>query len=527
MTGTTGACLHGGGLALVTDDVVSDARSLAPLSATLFGRAAGPLDQVFISFDARKELKVTPKAERLVPPFAELLRDRALPSLTFKGHYRTAPAEPDDRETQIAALGAAFDRGPTPYSRPEGTMPSAFVYFGQFLAHEVSRLHQVSATGYENLRTASLDLDTVLWPDPTGPQDIQADLDRVQAMRRDGMALGRTSEPTADRFADIPRSFLGAPRVPDGRCDANLALAQLYVAILRHYVNLLERHCTDARHRLLAEIHEITLYDFLPRIIDSDLYDDVMANGRRLVMPGNGDPGSFQIPIEFAAAAFRFGHTLVRPSYRWSRFDPLGEVPQSALQQSTCAGGGLDTHPVDRHRGLDTVWEADWADMSGPNARNLAPLISASLAPQLTELPAVHVEGATRPVNLAQLSLDRGRTLQLPSAQGFRAAYQGLFPDFLHERQLFDNLPEPMVLALCDAASGERLVDRTPLWFYVIREAEVLGCGAHLGPIGGRLVMETLHAAIAAAVGGPPPQAHAHPCTLHDLLTDLCPLTPA
>jgi hypothetical protein len=49
---------------------------------------------------------------------------------------------------------------------------------------------------------------------------------------------------------------------------------------------------------------------------------------------------------------------------------------------------------------------------------------------------------------------------------------------------------------------GERLVQKAPLWFYTLREAEHFHGGRRLGPLASRIVMETLHAAIQAAPGG-------------------------
>lgn len=523
MTGTTGACLHGGGYRLVTEDVVTTAAMLKPVQATLFSPLSKELGRVLIQPGAaRNTLRIVPMPE---PLRIAARTDETLPPLVFSGYYRIAADEPDDRAAACAALGAAFLQGPPAPERPLGQMPSAFVYFGQFLAHELSRLKELTAESFENLHSARLDLETILWADASGTEDVQQDLARVAPLLRDGVAVGRSSEPTEARYADIPRSFVGAPKVPDPRSDANLALAQMHVAIVRHYVNLVDRCGQDARQRLLAEIHEITLHDFLPRIVPPDVHADVLANGRRMVMPGGGDPGAFQLPIEFAAAAFRFGHSLVRQSYHWSRFDPGSESLQALLQQTTSTGGGLDNHPADRHRCLDTVWEVDWTDMIGPTARNVAPLISASVAPQLGALPAVYVDGATRPVNLAQLNLDRGRQLRLASAQRVRDSFPGLFPDFLTEAQMLDALPGGMATAMASGPADDRLLDRTPLWFYVLREAAVLGGGARLGPLGGRLVMETIHAAICAALGGPPPPAPTTPFTLEDLLKDLHPVT--
>ena len=54
---------------------------------------------------------------------------------------------------------------------------------------------------------------------------------------------------------------------------------------------------------------------------------------------------------------------------------------------------------------------------------------------------------------------------------------------------------------LCDDDQVE-LRKRTPLWYYILREATFRGAfGSHLGPMCSRIVMETIHAAIEAAPG--------------------------
>ena len=42
----------------------------------------------------------------------------------------------------------------------------------------------------------------------------------------------------------------------------------------------------------------------------------------------------------------------------------------------------------------------------------------------------------------------------------------------------------------------DSLSRQTPLWFYVLREAEVNAGGLHLGPVGGRIVAEVIHGLI-------------------------------
>jgi hypothetical protein len=80
------------------------------------------------------------------------------------------------------------------------------------------------------------------------------------------------------------------------------------------------------------------------------------------------------------------------------------------------------------------------------------------------------------PSSLATRNLLRNLTMEVPSGQRVARAMQ---------------LPE---LAPGDLQDLEplHLERRTPLWFYVLREAEVTAGGEHLGPVGGRIVAEVI-----------------------------------
>ena len=46
---------------------------------------------------------------------------------------------------------------------------------------------------------------------------------------------------------------------------------------------------------------------------------------------------------------------------------------------------------------------------------------------------------------------------------------------------------------LSELAGYGHFLDRsTPLWYYVLKEAEVIADGRHLGPVGGRIVAEVI-----------------------------------
>lgn len=80
--------------------------------------------------------------------------------------------------------------------------------------------------------------------------------------------------------------------------------------------------------------------------------------------------------------------------------------------------------------------------------------------------------------NLARRNLLRGLRLGLPSGQNVARA-MGISP-----------------LSDADLGLGERgapdFNGDAPLWFYVLREAELLAGAQHLGPVGGRIVAEIL-----------------------------------
>jgi len=87
---------------------------------------------------------------------------------------------------------------------------------------------------------------------------------------------------------------------------------------------------------------------------------------------------------------------------------------------------------------------------------------------------------------LATRNLRRGLAFGLPSGQGM-ANFFGITP--MTAAELTQGLPATEVNLL--NASGGLLLKRTPLWYYVLREAAVLNGGNQLGPVGGRIVAET------------------------------------
>ncbi|MEO1001382.1 MAG: hypothetical protein AAFW69_12400, partial [Pseudomonadota bacterium] len=295
----------------------------------------------------------------------------------------------------------------------------------------------------------------------------------------------------------------------DVRCDAGAAVAQMGVAVIRHYMRVLAEDGLApeaARRRVAQRVFRIVLDDFLPRILDPRVARRLRYPGpgglRRLVAPGRAAPGApFLPPIEFSAAVFRFGHSLVRKVYAWN--GKFGGSDVGAFLERTGVGGVL---PEGR---LSEDWAIDWNRMllrDPERAPNHAAAINFEISDRLMTLEAGFFEGEEgyRPLNLARETLMRARTLALPSAQtllpqvseafdpAWRDTARPLAPDEISA------VPDPALrAALLDETGGPSAAERTPLWLYTLAEAVQVHGGQRLGPFASLIVLETLHGAIA------------------------------
>jgi hypothetical protein len=105
-------------------------------------------------------------------------------------------------------------------------------------------------------------------------------------------------------------------------------------------------------------------------------------------------------------------------------------------------------------------------------------LIDTKISTPLFDLPLGAIASHDPPTSLAQRNLLRQLTWQLPSGQ--RLAKEIGAPTLSRED-------------LRELRSYRLGLDRsTPLWYYLLKEAEVMAGGQRLGPVGGRIVAEVI-----------------------------------
>jgi hypothetical protein len=231
----------------------------------------------------------------------------------------------------------------------------------------------------------------------------------------------------------------------------------------------------EARDLVIWHFQWIVLHDFLSRILDKSVLDDVLTNGRRFYKPEHVRTPF--LPVEFSGAAYRLGHSMVREVYDYNRvftFRPGGVTPAtfSLLFRFSGLSGTGGNVPI------PSDWIIDWRRFfsvgSGATvglSRNIDPLI----ATQLHDVPNL-----PRPSSLPARNLLRGRSLGLPSGQSV-AKLMRLRP-----------------LSPSDIAKGpdgevaveHQLHIESPLWYYILMEAQIMGQGKHLGQVGSRIVAE-------------------------------------
>ncbi len=411
-----------------------------------------------------------------------------LPAGKFGRMFPDLPANNLPDQVLIDLGNSMRDNDPVASDSP---IPAGYTYLGQFIDHDLSFTKEGGIVGGvtspTQLRSPELELDSLYGKGPNNAESKGMYEGPPTAAR---FKIG-LSTPTGDVGPNpLPNDHLRNPDkssfIPDPRNDENLLVAQTHLLFMKFHNKVLDALPTLSAEHDVARPGEspfkraqrivtwhyqwIVWNDFVRRLIRPGVFASIENNGPMFYKVSSGQRPF--MPVEFSVAAYRLGHSMVRDSYSHNRvfFDTSLD-----LLFTFTGNGGMFGSPT-----LPSNWIIDWRrfynlGVSGVPL-NFTRKIDTKVANSLFTLAGMPTSDAGNP-DLAKLSvrnLLRGKIQKLPSGQQIA------------------NFMGAVILQPDEINSGIPAVDAdTPLWYYILREAAVLGNGGNnLGPVGSRLVGE-------------------------------------
>ncbi|MEP0918936.1 hypothetical protein NC981_19060 [Leptolyngbya sp. DQ-M1] len=401
----------------------------------------------------------------------------------------------DPRVTVTNPLAANDEKTPHPdptlaernVDNENPDMTVGFTFLGQFIDHDLTfdpKPIKCGETASPNLRSRFFDLDSVYG---RGPREDRLLYDRASELDR-GAPIKFFVDFDAPR--DLPRTSQERAIIADPRNDENVIISQLHLAFLKFHNEVTDYLVPSHRSKTPEDLFElvrlevcrhyqwIVVNQFLAVTLDPAVFADVRNNGPKFYT------GSLRqkIPREFQVAAYRFGHSQIRPGYKVNigfgapifdaRVDPREGDPNDLRGGRRAARRFVEwdtffqfgTKEIDPATG--TV-----RDKVKKNKR-IDPFISSPMF-DLPVGPGL-VDPGDRRVSLAGRNLERHLQHGLASGQDIAKAfgYTPLTAIELQELKEFE------------------FDTSTPLWYYVLKEALLQQDGQRLGQVGSRIIAE-------------------------------------
>jgi Animal haem peroxidase len=494
---------------------------------------------------------------------------RSLPPATWPkkhllelGLAMTADPERDNRNPLLPSASPEVDGKRIQDDEENAGIPAGYTYLGQFIDHDItfdpasSLMQQNDPDALVDFRTPRLDLDSLYGRGPADqPYMYTADGKRFRL----GRALTRNGSPSNSR--DLPRVDPAEPNgakravIGDKRNDENVIVAQLHSTMLKFHNKLADLGEQKRPSISFEEIQQqvrwhyqwIVVNDFLVKICGQDVVQDILPHlgtGKPIWQ----NPPHFAIykwhedpfmPIEFSTAAYRFGHSMVRPIYRLNTELVGGDGPTATDDEIRrgLAGrffvfAGVQKRGLNGFDEFPQEWAIDWTlffdirgsiknggktrvqpaykiDTSLVNPLGFLPEFSNKALVSTTPLTVDNLQSQPKdpqgdPSNLATRNLLRGMTMGLPSGQSV-ARSLGLQPIADSDLRIGKAVVADWDKNKPLAELHDSFIDNAPLWFYVLAEAQFEwikrakvngGEGdetpVRLGTVGARIVAETL-----------------------------------
>jgi hypothetical protein len=467
-------------------------------------------------------LMSTPKSPSFQGRFGRMFR--SLPAATYGA---------TDAESRLAlmTLGekmtSELDIPKDGFDGEESGIPALYTYFGQFIDHDITfdpmttLIQHNDPDAVTDFRTPALDLDNVYGRGP-GDQPYMYEDDGVHFLLGDKLDSGARDLPR--NGADPRRALIGDPRN-----DENSIVSQFQALMLRFHNRVVDDNPTlnfPSIQKLVRWHYQwVVIYDFLPKIISASVLDALKTNEqydekKLQFYHWKNDPF---MPVEFSVAAYRLGHSMIRPGYRLNDDDstllPIFPIP--ATVPGAPPGGipeGLTGfHAMAKNRGID--W-GRFIDFGAPRAYGGDPdkvkpptadmkkrlqfayRIDTSVVTPLSVLPAA--VASDKPPSLAQRNLLRGFELGLPTGQAVAKA-MGQIPltddQIIIGKAVDAPADDDVIGAITEVSTA--FAGKCPLWTYILAEAAATKTKVdipvtpataintpQLGAVGGRIVAE-------------------------------------
>ncbi len=422
-------------------------------------------------------------------------------------------AEPIGRATEpkLVELGSSMR-----YSvEREGTLTPrvGYTYFSQFVGHDLTHDPTPLEGPYPepeltpNYRTPSLDLDHIYGGGPLTSPFLYEGEAGVETFK-----IGATTPEGYLRDLPVEHGTVLVGDLQDTRNLDNLILRQLHVVFLKFHneairqlrsspptitgiENLGPGTLFERAQRLVRWHYQwIIRHDFLPRILHTGVWNYQERRSPRRLELGR----TYSIPIEFSLAAFRFGHSMVRNAYRLNC-----RTPRVVIGELMALGQKASPIPDDYLIEWGTFF--DGLPTSGPTASSSYFDTSISRAMHGLSPGTIRLGNKLEPPapsNLPVRTLLRGARAGLPSGQEVADALLGerkiKSDDRLTTAQLIEDTCDNSGSVLREVG----LEQNTPLFYYLLKEAELSAGGLTLGPSGSHIVSEVIQSALEADPDG-------------------------
>ncbi len=420
---------------------------------------------------------------------------------------------------------------------PNPLLTSGFTFLGQFVDHDITfdttPLDEQRSDPYAttNFRSPRYDLDAIYGRGPNKDPQLYDpnDRDKFLIVKRPYSEI-RGVPTTSDTVYDLPRDANGKAIIADPRNDQTVIISQLHVAMQMFHNKLVDRArkslipglsvFESARRMTRWHYQWIVTHEFLPAIVGKSMaesvYKEVLLGlpiiNIRYYRPTNPLGKPF-IPVEFSVAAYRFGHSITRPRYTVRDFIDTRTGATVAVSSVPLFEAQAGDNNLNGSREVPARLKIQWSkffNQAGkpPTARPVRQF-DASLGGPLFQLPSTALPDSNPTSRLSVRNLLRGKKMGLPSGQQV-AELMDVEP--LTKDQLWQchriHVRVPIVgnvveivdpgefdvenQSLKEIFADDGWDDEAPLWFYILKEAEIVGRGRHLGPVGGRIVAEVL-----------------------------------